>query len=169
MNITKAKTAGFCFGVQRAVDMTYKLVDQGKKVATMGELIHNKQLVADLEKNGVITLNSTQVPQGFDVVIRSHGVEKGIYEELCEKGVNIHDATCPYVKKIHHLVQELSQKGRTILIAGDSTHPEVQGIISYCEGEVFVFNEPQELESWGKTGQNNQKPLALVAQTTYML
>ncbi|MEG0091005.1 MAG: bifunctional 4-hydroxy-3-methylbut-2-enyl diphosphate reductase/30S ribosomal protein S1, partial [Oscillospiraceae bacterium] len=143
--------------------------EQGKKVATMGELIHNKQLVADLEKNGVITLNSTQVPQGFDVVIRSHGVEKGLYEELCEKGVNIHDATCPYVKKIHHLVQELSQKGRTILIAGDSTHPEVQGIISYCEGEVFVFNEPQELESWGKTGQNNQKPLALVAQTTYML
>ncbi|MEG1800706.1 MAG: bifunctional 4-hydroxy-3-methylbut-2-enyl diphosphate reductase/30S ribosomal protein S1, partial [Oscillospiraceae bacterium] len=129
----------------------------------------NKQLVADLEKNGVVTLNSTQVPTDFEVVIRSHGITKDIYEELVEKGLKIHDATCPYVKKIHHLARDLSKEGYTVLIAGDSTHPEVQGIISYCVGEVFVFNEPEELEIWGKSGQNNQKPLALVAQTTYML
>ena len=85
MNITVAKSAGFCFGVKRAVDMTYDLSREGKKVSTLGELIHNKQLVQDLEKNGVITLEDTQIPTDYEVVIRSHGIPKNIYDELKEK------------------------------------------------------------------------------------
>ena len=99
MKITTAKTAGFCFGVKREVNMTYNLAEEGKKVATLGELIHNKQLVADLEKQGVITLENTLVPEGYEVVIRSHGIEKSVCEELEAKSVVTHDATCPYVKK----------------------------------------------------------------------
>ncbi len=169
MNITKAKTAGFCFGVKRAVDLTYNLAKEGKKVATLGELIHNKQLVADLEKNGVITLENTQIPQGCEVVIRSHGIQKNIYNELKALGVVTHDATCPYVKKIHNLAEKIASEGRIMLVAGDSNHPEVQGIVSYCSTEVVVFKDPEELEKWLNSGKNSNKPLAIVAQTTYML
>lgn len=169
MKITKAESAGFCFGVQRAVDMTYNLVKSGKKVATLGELIHNKQLVADLEQNGVVTLSDADVPNGYEVVIRSHGIEKDKYEQLYKIGCVVHDATCPYVKKIHTLAQKISAKGQTLLLAGDKNHPEVKGIMSYAEGEIFVFDEPEELEKWIATGQNSQKQIALVAQTTYML
>ena len=169
MNITTAKTAGFCFGVKRAVDLTYNLAKEGKKVATLGELIHNKQLVADLEKNGVITLENTDIPDGYEVVIRSHGIVKSVYDELVAKGVTTHDATCPYVKKIHRLAEKIAADGRTMLVAGDKNHPEVQGIVSYCSTEVVVFNEPSELENWLTESENAQKPCALVAQTTYML
>lgn len=169
MQITKAKTAGFCFGVKRAVDLTYNLAKEGKKVATLGELIHNKQLVADLEKNGVITLENTEIPEGYEVVIRSHGIQKNIYDELKNMGVVTHDATCPYVKKIHNLAEKIALDKRIMLVAGDENHPEVQGIVSYCSTEVIVFNDPTELEKWLKMGDNANKPLALVAQTTYML
>ena len=126
MKITTAKTAGFCFGVKRAVDLTYNLAKEDKKVATLGELIHNKQLVADLEKKGVITLDSTDIPQGYEVVIRSHGIVKSIYDELEAKGVTTHDATCPYVKKIHNIAEKISQDGKILLVMGDENHPEVQ-------------------------------------------
>ncbi len=169
MNITKAKTAGFCFGVKRAVDLTYNLAREGKKVATLGELIHNKQLVADLEKNGVITLENTQIPQGYEVVIRSHGIQKNIYDELKALGIVTHDATCPYVKKIHNLAEKIALEGRTMLVAGDANHPEVQGIVSYCSTEVVVFKDPEELEKWLNLDKNANKPLAIVAQTTYIL
>ena len=169
MQITKAKTAGFCFGVKRAVDLTYNLAKEGKKVATLGELIHNKQLVADLEKNGVITLENTEIPEGYEVVIRSHGIQKNVYDELKNMGIVTHDATCPYVKKIHNLAEKIALDKRIMLVAGDENHPEVQGIVSYCSTEVIVFNDPTELEKWLKMGDNANKPLALVAQTTYML
>lgn len=169
MHITKAKTAGFCFGVKRAVDLTYNLAKEGKKVATLGELIHNKQLVADLENNGVITLENTEIPEGYEVVIRSHGIQKNIYDKLKNMGVVTHDATCPYVKKIHNLAEKIAKDKRIMLVAGDKNHPEVQGIVSYCCTEVMVFNDPAELEKWLKMEDNATKPLALVAQTTYML
>ena len=169
MKITKAKTAGFCFGVQRAVDLTYNLAQSGKKVATLGELIHNKQLVADLEKKGVITLENTHIPQGYEVVIRSHGIPKATYEQLAAMGVTTHDATCPYVKKIHRIAEKISQSGRIMLVAGDENHPEVQGIVSYCDSEVVIFNEPEQLESWLQQDENFKKQCALVAQTTFML
>ena len=154
MNITTARTAGFCFGVKRAVDLTYNLAKEGKKVATLGELIHNKQLVADLEKQGVITLENTDIPAGYEVVIRSHGIQKSIFDELQARGVITHDATCPYVKKIHRIAEKISADGKILLVMGDEKHPEVQGIVSYCSTESFVFNEPQQLENWLNEGEN---------------
>ena len=169
MKITTARTAGFCFGVKRAVDLTYNPAKEGKKVATLGELIHNKQLVADLEKQGVITLENISIPEGFEVVIRSHGIQKAVYDQLQAMGVTTHDATCPYVKKIHRIAEKVSANGKILLVAGDENHPEVQGIVSYCSTQSFVFNDPEQLENWLKEGKNSQKPFALVAQTTYML
>ena len=169
MKVTKAKTAGFCFGVNRAVDMTQNLAKQGKKVATMGPLIHNKQAVGALEQLGVITLDSLQAPQGYEVVLRSHGVEKPVYEYYEKCGVITHDATCPYVKKIHRLAEKTGKDGRVLLVAGDETHAEVKGIVSYTEGEKFIFNEPEQLAEWLSIGQNAEKSANLVAQTTYML
>ena len=169
MKVTKAKTAGFCFGVNRAVDMTTNLAKEGKKVATMGPLIHNKQAVGALEQLGVITLDSLQAPQGYEVVLRSHGVEKPVYEYYEKQGIITHDATCPYVKKIHRLAEKTGKDGRVLLVAGDETHAEVKGIVSYTEGEKFIFNEPEQLAEWLSIGQNAEKSANLVAQTTYML
>ena len=169
MEITLAKKAGFCFGVKRAVNMTYDLAASGKNVATLGELIHNKQLVADLEKNGVITLDSTDIPDGYEVVIRSHGIVKSVYDELATKCVTTHDATCPYVKKIHNIAEKISADGKILLVMGDENHPEVQGIVSYCTTESYVFADPENLENWLKQGENSKKDMALAAQTTYML
>lgn len=169
MKITVAKTAGFCFGVNRAVDMTARLAQQGHRVATMGPLIHNRQAVAALEDMGVITLHSTDVPAGYEVVLRSHGVEKQVCDGFLSRGIVTHDATCPYVKKIHRIAQKVGRQGRTLIVAGDRGHPEVQGIVSYTAGEYFVFNEPAELEKWLSLPQNRAKELTLVAQTTYML
>ncbi len=169
MKITKAKTAGFCFGVNRAVDMTTELAKNGKKVATMGPLIHNKQAVEQLENLGVITLENLEAPEGYEVVLRSHGVEKNVYDFYEKRGIITHDAACPYVKKIHRLAEKTGQRGRVLLVAGDKEHAEVKGIVSYTDGEYFVFNEPQELQRWLSIGQNAQKSANLVAQTTYML
>jgi len=169
MKITKAKTAGFCFGVNRAVDMTTNLAKEGKKVATMGPLIHNKQAVAALEELGVITLDSLEAPEGYEVVLRSHGVEKPVYDYYESRGIVTHDATCPYVKKIHRLAEKTGKDGRVLLVAGDKNHAEVKGIVSYTDGEYFVFNEPEELSAWLSIGQNAEKSANLVAQTTYML
>ena len=169
MKITKAKTAGFCFGVNRAVDMTQTLAKSGVKVATMGPLIHNNQAVRRLEAIGVLTLSDLNVPDGYEVVLRSHGVEKQVCEHFEKAGITTHDATCPYVKKIHRIAQKTGREGKTLLVAGDANHPEVKGIVSYCGSEVFVFNRPQALEDWLNIGRNRQKSCVLVAQTTYML
>ena len=169
MKVTKAKTAGFCFGVNRAVDMTTNLAQSGKKVATMGPLIHNHQAIEALEKLGVITMETLDAPEGYEVVLRSHGVEKHVYEYFESRGIITHDAACPYVKKIHRLAEKTGKEGRVLLVAGDKTHAEVKGIVSYTDGEYFVFNEPEELEAWLAIGENAEKPANLVAQTTYML
>ena len=169
MKVTKAKTAGFCFGVNRAVDMTTTLAKSGKKVATMGPLIHNHQAIEALEKLGVITMDSLDAPEGYEVVLRSHGVEKHVYEYFESRGIITHDAACPYVKKIHRLAEKTGKDGKTLLVAGDETHAEVKGIVSYTDGEYFVFNEPEQLEKWLAENENAQKSSILVAQTTYML
>ena len=169
MKVTKAKTAGFCFGVNRAVDMTTNLAKSGKKVATMGPLIHNHQAIEALEKLGVITMDSLDAPEGYEVVLRSHGVEKHVYEYFESRGIITHDAACPYVKKIHRLAEKTGKDGKTLLVAGDETHAEVKGIVSYTDGEYFVFNEPEQLEKWLAENENAQKSSILVAQTTYML
>ena len=141
MQITLAKTAGFCFGVNRAVNMLYDLVDKGTRVCTLGPIIHNPQVINDLESKGVSILDSIEeATQDKKVVIRTHGVERYVLD-YCEKNMlDYTDATCPFVKKIHKIVRENSKSDLPVLIAGDKKHPEVVGIKSYCAGDCFVFN-----------------------------
>ena len=169
MKITKAKTAGFCFGVNRAVNMVYELLDSGKKVCTLGPIIHNPQLVAELEGRGVRIVSSPEeVKEGETLVIRSHGVEKVVYDKAYNLGVDVADATCPFVAKIHKIVAENSAKGAITIIAGDKDHQEVKGIIGHCVGEYFVVASEEELdvvlENEKKISEND---LILVSQTTF--
>lgn len=169
MKILKAKTAGFCFGVDRAVKLTYQLAEEGHKVATLGPLIHNPQCVADLESKGVVTAAGLDdVPAGYEVVIRSHGVGADVYEAIAERGLVLHDATCPFVAKIHRIAKRASDEGKTLLVAGDKTHPEVQGIVGHTRGEVFVFADLDELKAW-QGPKNGQNGIIVVAQTTFQV
>ena len=169
MKILLAKTAGFCFGVNRAVEMTYRLVDGGHKVATLGPLIHNPQAVAEMEKRGVLVAESPAgLPPGYEVVIRSHGVPRSVYDELSERGICWHDATCPFVKKIQNIALRAEKEGATLLVAGDAAHPEVQGIVGHTSGEVYVFSNLAGLKAWAGP-KDPQKPLFVVAQTTFQV
>ena len=169
MKILKARTAGFCFGVDRAVKLTYQLAEEGHKVATLGPLIHNPQCVADLESKGVVTAAGLDdVPAGYEVVIRSHGVGVDVYEAIAERGLVLHDATCPFVAKIHRIAKRASDEGKTLLVAGDKTHPEVQGIVGHTRGEVFVFADLDELKAW-QGPKNGQNGIIVVAQTTFQV
>ena len=169
MKILKAKTAGFCFGVDRAVKLTYQLAEEGHKVATLGPLIHNPQCVAELESKGVVTAAGLDdVPAGYEVVIRSHGVGADVYEAIAERGLVLHDATCPFVAKIHRIAKRASDEGKTLLVAGDKTHPEVQGIVGHTRGEVFVFADLDELKAW-QGPKNGQNGIIVVAQTTFQV
>jgi 4-hydroxy-3-methylbut-2-enyl diphosphate reductase len=128
--ITVAKTAGFCFGVNRAVDMVYKAIDEGNKVVTLGPIIHNTDVVNDMKNKGVRVITSVSDAKPDEtVVIRSHGVPYSVINELETKRFEYIDATCPFVSRIHKIVREKSVEGFTILIAGDSSHPEIQGIV----------------------------------------
>ena len=169
MEIRLAKTAGFCFGVNRAVELTYKLLDEGHRVATLGPLIHNPQAVEDMRRKGAQVVNTVQdVPAGCEVVIRSHGVPRSIYDELESRGIPYHDATCPFVQKIQRIAAQAEKEGAVLLVAGDKTHPEVQGIVGHTRGEVFVFADLAELEAWNGPS-DPQKPLFAVAQTTFQV
>ena len=121
MEIIKAKTAGFCFGVDRAVKLTTELAQSGRKVATLGPLIHNPQCVAELEKLGVVTAGTlADVPEGYELVIRSHGVPQSVYDQIEAAGIVCHDATCPFVAKIHRIARKASDEGAVLLVAGDA-------------------------------------------------
>lgn len=169
MEIIKAKTAGFCFGVDRAVKLTYELVEKGHKVATLGPLIHNPQCVADLEAKGVVTAaDLADVPAGHEVVIRSHGVPASVYGEIQAARLAFHDATCPFVAKIHRIAKQAGEEGCTLLVAGDKAHPEVQGIVGHAGGEVFVFADLAELEAWPGP-KNSENGIFVVAQTTFQV
>ncbi len=146
MEILLAKTAGFCFGVDRAVKLTYRLLDEGRRVATLGPLIHNPQAVADLERRGALTCARVEdVPPGYEVVIRSHGVPRSVYEKISTRGLVYHDATCPFVGKIHAIAAEAGRAGALLLVAGDRTHPEVEGIVGHATGPVEVFADEKQL------------------------
>ena len=169
MEIRLAKTAGFCFGVNRAVELTYGLLAEGHKVATLGPLIHNPQAVEDMRRKGAQVVDTVQdVPAGCEVVIRSHGVPRSVYDELEANGIPYHDATCPFVQKIQRIAAEAEKEGAVLLVAGDKTHPEVQGIVGHTRGEVFVFADLAELEAWNGPS-DPQKPLFAVAQTTFQV
>lgn len=166
MEIVLAKTAGFCFGVKRAVDMVYEQAGKGN-VYTFGPIIHNEEVVKDLEKKGVTVLHSLkeleEVEEGT-IVIRSHGVSEAIYQLLKEKKLQILDATCPFVRKIHRIVREQSEAGRDIIITGDEKHPEVEGIRGWCHGRVTVLENAQEAENYQFS---EGKGVCVVSQTTF--
>lgn len=169
MRITVAKTAGFCFGVDRAVKLTYSLLDGGKKVCTLGPIIHNPQVISDLESRGVkIISEPSQTVPGSTVVIRAHGVAKSVEEELRKTGSEICDATCPFVAKIHRIVSENSSPEIPVLIAGDPDHPEVMGIVGHCRGKAVVFSDEEQLK---KILENDKKlcesRIIVVSQTTF--
>ena len=168
--IILAKTAGFCFGVDRAVNLVYDLVNEGKKVCTLGPIIHNAQLVADLESKDVKIIDDiSEAPQGYTVVVRTHGVEKNVLDELENKNIDFVNATCPFVTKIHNIVKK-QDENTVVLIAGDKNHPEVLGIKSYCKGPSFVFKDEKELEKIIQDNDIGQKNSVIcVAQTTFSL
>lgn len=168
-NITVAKSSGFCFGVNRAVRMVYDELSGNTKVATLGPIIHNQDVVNDMEKHGARIINDvSELHEDEVVVIRSHGVGQSVYDSIAEKGNRLIDATCPFVTRIHRIVAEKNREGYFILIAGDENHPEVQGIVGHCDENCLVFKDNFELKAFfEKKYKNLKKRLAIVAQTTY--
>lgn len=168
MEVTVAKSAGFCFGVRRAVEQVYQQVREGRKpVYTYGPIIHNDQVVRDLEAQGVQVIHSEEELEAIregTVVIRSHGVPRRIQEKIESQGLACVDATCPFVKKIHKIVAEESRRGAVIVIAGDDSHPEVDGIKGWAEGPVYVVETPEDVD---KLAIPDEKRAVLVAQTTF--
>ncbi len=169
MRVILAKTAGFCFGVDRAVNMAYELANSGARAATLGQLIHNSLVTDDLAAKGVRIISSpAEAQRGETVIIRAHGVAAEVYEELKGTGAEICDATCPFVKKIHRIVAENSGEDTEVFIAGDPNHPEVIGIKGHCKGEVNIFNSEAELDEIIKNdGKNYDKRIMAVSQTTF--
>ena len=168
MEITVAKSAGFCFGVQRAVDSVYKELEENSgKIYTFGPIIHNEQVVEDLNKKGIEVIDTVEqlkeIKEGT-VVIRSHGVAKEIYDILEQQKLKIVDATCPFVKKIHNIVLDESNNGKTIIIIGNDNHPEVEGIKGWVNGEVIVINKEEQIE---KLSLPEQTKACIVSQTTF--
>ncbi len=167
--IRLAATAGFCFGVDKAVNLVNHLLEQGQKVCTLGPIIHNPQVVEELAARGVrIVEQPEEVPAGWTLVIRSHGVGRDIYTRAAACGVEIRDATCPFVAKIHRIVSEKSAAGYTVLIAGNEGHPEVMGIRGHCTGPSYVFSTSEELCRLIESNEiAKEKLVVMVAQTTF--
>ena len=170
MKIIKAESAGFCFGVKRAVDTVYKCTETGtdEKIYTYGPIIHNEEVIKDLRSHGVEVLNDEEELKTADadvVVIRSHGVAKYIYDIMEERGITCVDATCPFVKKIHKIVAEKSAEGSYIVIVGNGEHPEVQGIRGWAGEQVTVVQTPEDAERF-ELPDKDQK-VCIVAQTTF--
>ena len=168
MDVTVAKTAGFCFGVKRAVEKVYEQIEKGKTpIYTFGPIIHNEEVVRDLEERGVKVLETAeelrQLTDGV-VVIRSHGVGKDIYDILEKNGIEIIDATCPFVKKIHRIVSEQNENGRRVIIVGNGNHPEVEGIKGWGNDDTLVIETAEEFE---KLQISDGEKLCIVAQTTF--
>lgn len=168
MNEVKlAKSAGFCFGVKRAVELVYEEAKKGGDIYTYGPIIHNEEVVGDLENKGVRVINSHEEIDNLKsgtIIIRSHGVSKDIYDRMINNGLNVIDTTCPFVKKIHNIVSEESNKGNVIVIVGNKDHPEVQGIKGWSNGETYIIDSKEEID---KITINNGKKVCVVAQTTF--
>ncbi|MDO4495684.1 MAG: bifunctional 4-hydroxy-3-methylbut-2-enyl diphosphate reductase/30S ribosomal protein S1 [Clostridiaceae bacterium] len=169
MRITLAKTAGFCFGVDRAVNMAYEVAKTGRSAVMLGELIHNAFVTEQLEKKGLSVISSPlQAQNGQTVIIRAHGVGREVYEQLEAAGAEVCDATCPFVRKIHNIVLKNSAEDMPVLIAGDPNHPEVIGIRGYCRGQAFVFSNSDELEKiLTENTELCKKRIIVVSQTTF--
>lgn len=147
MSIHVAKSAGFCFGVNRAVELVEQAAREKGRVYTLGPIIHNRHAVAHFQQMGVSVIESPQEAQpGDTVIIRSHGVSRQVYRLLEEQGVEIVDATCPFVKRIHEIVSRAEEEGRLPIIIGTPTHPEVEGIAGWCTS-CRIFDTPEKLEN----------------------
>ena len=169
MSIKKADSAGFCFGVNRAISMVKDLVDHDVKVCTLGPIIHNLEVVRELEQHGCRPVESIgEINEGEILVIRSHGVPKSVIDELDKMGIEYQDATCPFVKKIHRIVSEAIVGEEVVLIAGNASHPEVKGIIGNCKTDCYTFNNEGELDNLLiNILKENNKLVKVVAQTTF--
>lgn len=168
MEVIVAKSAGFCFGVKKAVDTVYDLIEKGvSNIYTYGPIIHNENVVSDLESKGVKIIenldDAKKVPKGT-VVIRSHGVSREEYETIKACGHDVIDATCPFVKKIHNAVSAASEEGRHIVIIGDEKHPEVCGIKGWANGPVSIIKTEDEANSFSV---DEDEKIFIVAQTTF--
>ena len=169
METVLAKHAGFCFGVNRAVDGVYELTEKERKIVTYGPIIHNEEVVRDLESKGVSVIESVEdIPDNYDgaVVIRAHGVPKKVCDELTARGIKYEDYTCPFVKRIHNTVEKMSSEGYQIVVIGSAGHPEVLGIVGWSKGPTVVVETPKEAESLHLC---KDIPVCIVSQTTFNL
>ena len=164
-----AKSAGFCFGVKRAVEQVYEQVEKNKEqsIYTFGPIIHNEEVVKDLEKKGVKVIETEEelsnLKEGI-VIIRSHGVAKYIYQLLEKNNITIIDATCPFVRKIHTIVEKESSKGSEVIIIGNKKHPEVQGIVGWSKTPATVIENVEEID---QLSISHEKKVCIVSQTTF--
>ena len=167
--IIVARSAGFCFGVNRAVKIAFDVAEQNMGGCTLGPIIHNKELVSELSDKGVVSVDDIDDINGRQpVIIRSHGVQRSVYDKLNEMGLEYIDATCPFVSKIHRIVYDMSSQGYTVLVAGDENHPEVQGILSNCVSDYYIFHDEEDLEKLFKIiPAEKNKSICVVAQTTF--
>ena len=167
MEVILAEHAGFCFGVERAVEQVYEQADTGKPIYTYGPIIHNGEVVKDLAQKGVKVINKeeelSQIDEGT-VVIRSHGVARQVCERIREKGLECVDATCPFVKRIHNIVEKESSEGKRVVIIGNAGHPEVEGIMGWSKTETTVIGT---LEEARKFALQPEEELCIVSQTTF--
>ena len=168
MEVVVAEHAGFCFGVTKAVDTVYEQISNKKQnIYTFGPIIHNEIVVSDLESKGVKVIEDVSDLKGVTegtVIIRSHGVTKEVHDSLEKTGLEIIDATCPFVKRIHRIVEEESSKGKSIIVVGSKSHPEVEGIVSYANGPVYVVESPEMAE---KFSADRNADYTVVSQTTF--
>ena len=167
MNIVLAKSAGFCYGVRRAVELAEGKAGQGVPCVMLGSLIHNKDVTGRLAALGIRVVNAPEeVPEGAAVIIRSHGEGRAIHEEFARRGVEVFDATCPNVTRIHKIVAEAEKRGRRPVIVGTPDHPEVLAIAGWCEAPV-ILSGAENLEKWLKEDEKRTNlPLTFVSQTT---
>ncbi len=169
MKITVAKTAGFCFGVKRAVETVYEQLNDhpGVPIYTWGPIIHNEEVLADLEKKGVKTIDSLdqieQLEKGI-IIVRAHGISRDVFEKMQQPGVQVIDATCPFVKKIHRIVEQKSGEGHRIVVVGSGAHPEVQGIVGWSKTPAKVVESVEEAADYCP---EEGKTVCIVAQTTF--
>ena len=169
MEILVAKTSGFCFGVNRSIKIANELLNSGKKICTLGKIIHNPLVVKELSDKGAKIINHPcMLPDNNTLIIRSHGVSNEIFNYIKNNTIDYVDATCPFVKKIHQIVKNHSEKCDVLLAAGNENHPEMIGIRSYFDGESYVFENLNDLK---KTIENHpqikEKKLLIVSQTTF--
>ena len=164
MEIITAKSAGFCFGVNRAIEACYNEIEKGGRIVTYGPLIHNKNVNKDLENKGVKSVDTLDGCEGATVIIRSHGVGKAVYDELERRNIHYVDGTCPFVKKIHNIVRKKRDEGYEVIIIGDGKHPEVIGINGWCDNSAITVDNVDDAQ---KLILDDEKKYAVVVQTTF--